>query len=426
MRNPPILLIIFCISIVFVFTKKISSQSKVKINNLHRLNTLNLDWDILRYGKENGIDFSVNFSNDFFYDISGGINTGAAYTGLFNPKLNLDFGKIVGWKGTTMHISINGTLGNNFNREVGTEQGVDNIDAFDTWKIYEFWIQQQLINKHLSFKFGLYDLNSEFDVRLSSLVFLNPSQAIGPEFSLTGKNGPSIFPTTSLAFRIKYNDDSGFYIQSAILDGVPGDPNNPSGTHIILNSNDGFLLSGEAGFVKEEDNLSKGYEKFFIGGWYYTSKFRKLLTTAILKYPVYQEGNYGIYFSGEKFLWGEAKNYSEGLTAFFRIGISSKYVNTVDGYLGLGIQYTGLIPGRNTDVLGIALASAHNSSKYIALLKRENINIDKYESTIELTYLYYITDWFSLQPDIQYIINPVHSYKNDYAFITGIRLLLDL
>ncbi|MEJ2613883.1 MAG: carbohydrate porin [Ignavibacteriaceae bacterium] len=427
MRNP-ILILFITFLLIFEFTKKIRAQSDTNSNNQVSPDTLNSDLDggILNYSIENGINLKFSFTNDLLYDVSGGINTGSTYAGLFTPQLDIDLNKMIGLHEADMHISVNGTLGGNFNKKAGTEQGIDNITAFNTWKIYEFWVQKELFNNHLSFKLGLYDLNSEFDVRQSSLVFLNPSQAIGPEFSLTGKNGPSIYPTTTLAFRIKYTGNSGFYFQSAILDGVPGDPEDPYGTHIIINSKNGFLVTGEAGLVKEEGNLNKDHEKFFLGGWYYTSKFEKLLNTAVPGYPVYQEGNYGIYISGEKFLWSETENPDEGFSAFFRIGISSKEVNTVDGYLGFGVNYIGLIPGREMDELGIAIGAAHNSSKYIAKAKLENINLDKYETTIELTYLFQLTNWIKLQPDFQYVINPVHSYINDYSLISAIRLSISL
>ena len=258
MRNPALILLL-SVFLIFEFAKKIRAQSACNLNKQINLKALNRESDggISGYIIENGINLSLNFTNDLLYDVAGGINTGFAYAGLISPQLNIDLEKMAGWPEADIHISVNGTLGSNFNKKAGSEQGIDNITAFNTWKIYEFWIQKKLFDNHLSFKFGLYDLNSEFDVRLSSLVFLNPSQAIGPEFSLTGKNGPSIYPTTSLALRIKYTGNSGFYFQSAVLDGVPGDPGDPDGTHIIINSRDGFLITGEAGFERGADNLSK-------------------------------------------------------------------------------------------------------------------------------------------------------------------------
>ncbi len=59
-------------------------------------------------------------------------------------------------------------------------------------------------------------------------------------------------------------------------------------------------------------------------------------------------------------------------------------------------------------------------------MEHENINIDKYETIFEITYLCYLADWFNIQPDIQYILNPAESRINNYAFIAGVRLSLIL
>ena len=48
---------------------------------------------------------------------------------------------------------------------------------------------------------GRYDLNSEFYRLQSASLFLNSSFGIGPEFSQSGLEGPSIFPNTSVGAR---------------------------------------------------------------------------------------------------------------------------------------------------------------------------------------------------------------------------------
>ena len=70
-------------------------------------------------------------------------------------------------------------------------------------KLYEAWFEQTLFDDRLSFKAGLYDLNTEFDVVETAGLFINSSHGIGPDFSQSGVNGPSIFPTTSLGIRVK-------------------------------------------------------------------------------------------------------------------------------------------------------------------------------------------------------------------------------
>ena len=47
-----------------------------------------------------------------------------------------------------------------------------------------------LFGNRFSALFGRYDLNSEFYRLQSAGLFLNSSFGIGPEFSLSGQNGP--------------------------------------------------------------------------------------------------------------------------------------------------------------------------------------------------------------------------------------------
>ena len=397
------IIFITCI-LILVYVNRIRSQSLINT-------TL----------KGEGIDLSVNFINDFLDDVTDGIDKKPTYEGLLNPTMTLDLNRMLNWKDAKLFLSINGTLGSAFNAKVGAEQGIDNIEAYDTWKIYELWIEQNLFNKTTSLKFGLYDLNSEFDVTESSLVFLNPSQAIGVEFSQTGKNGPSIFPTTSLALRAKYQNKSGYYAQAAIFDGVPGDPNNPSGNHIILNKNNGALLVAEAGFASEVDGNANSYGKYAIGCWYYTSGFKVHNVYGVDRIT---EKNFGFYGIAEKQIYGESNDQTQGLSMFIKLGHAEDSINKIDNFLGMGFVYKGLFKGRGEDVLGIAVAMAHTSNWYWQKLKLENTNKHRAEIDYELTYDMHLLKWFSLQPDFQYLFNPLNNKKSKRIFIVGLRTTL--
>ena len=52
-------------------------------------------------------------------------------------------------------------------------------------------------------------------------LFLNSSFGIGPEFSQSGVDGPSIFPRTALGARVAYKPADGVVLRAAVLDGVP-------------------------------------------------------------------------------------------------------------------------------------------------------------------------------------------------------------
>ncbi len=263
----------------------------------------------------------------------------------------------------------------------------------------------------------MFDIKSEFDSRQTSSIFINPSQGIGAEYSLTGVKGPSIFPNTSIALRIKYNVSPSFNIKAAAFDAVPGD---------LLDKHDGLLLTGELNYKSASEELNKNYFSYLVGGWLYTGKFDRLLDSEPSGDPIYQRGNYGIYFSAEKFLIAKAESLDEGLSAFFRLGFADRNINKVDACIGAGVNYTGLIPGRNKDVFGLAAASIHNNEKYIAQMFQEGVEVCEYENIIELTYIFHLSDWFNVQPDLQYAIDPTYCRRENHSFLGGISLEFSL
>jgi len=370
-----------------------------------------------------GLNAELNYKGEVFSNLSGGMERKSIYLDNIDIILGLNFDELVKWKGANLNIHISGNHGGDPSEYSGAIQGISNIAAFQTWKLYQFWFEQNLFNEKISLLFGLYDLNSEFDVRETSSIFINPSHGIGAEYALTGENGPSIFPYTSLAFRIKYNLSQSLDIKAAVFDGVPGDLNKPHGTHISLNKEDGILLTGELTYKSETQEFNSDFFKLSVGGWYYTSKFEKLHTDNIHKI---QKGNYGVYISAEKFLLSKSENSSQGLAGFLRIGFADNNVNQVNAYYGAGLTYTGLIPGRDEDIIGLAIASISNNPKYINVMAQQDFRVEEFEHIVELTYIFNVTSWLKIQPDIQYVINPALCNCNTYSFAYGTRVELAL
>ena len=199
--------------------------------------------------------------------------------------------------------------------------------------------------------------------------------------------------------------------------------NNPNITKVILDPEDGFLLSSEINILSNEPNNEFDYFKYALGAWYYTNKFDKLMGNDNNGNPLKQLGNYGVYLSVEKLIYSENKLNNQGLTAFLRIGLADNNVNQVDGYFGTGINYIGLIPGRNEDILGFAISTIHNSYNFRQLnLSNEPYKIiENYEYIFELTYNLTLFEFLNIQPDIQYIINPVLCYHNNFSIAFGTR-----
>ena len=385
---------------------------------------------------ENGINFDAVYTGDVFSNLSGGIDRQTVYLDNIDLKLNLNTEKLFNWKGGSIFIYGLGNQGKNPSKYIGDIQTIDNIAAFNTWKIYEAWIQQYFLKGKVSILAGLYNLNSEFQALKSSSLFLNSSHGIGKAFSQSGRNGPSIFPTTTLAFRIQWDLNDLLQIRSAVLNGTSGNPDDPYGTKIIFPPHDGILSVTEIQYflktgnnnIGPSDDTIRGTQNNFkgkisAGFWIYPAKFPVVGTTYSDNKLV--NGNYGFYLMGEYKIFGYDGIDEKGLAVFTRLGFSNPKINRFVSYTGFGAVYTGLIPGRDNDQFGIAFAGVHNGKEYLSLQKSKNIITAPSELNIELTYLCRISPWLRLQPDIQYIIHPDTNPKIKNALAVGIRTCIN-
>src|SRR5258707_15897122 len=66
--------------------------------------TLTGDWGGLRsYLDRNGITFTFNYTNDFLANVRGGLKRGAVGLGVFQPQMDVDLQKLMGWEGGRIH-----------------------------------------------------------------------------------------------------------------------------------------------------------------------------------------------------------------------------------------------------------------------------------------------------------------------------------
>src|SRR3989338_7168626 len=165
--------------------------------------------------------------------------------GLMNSEaaVSLDLDKLAGWDATSAFIQYHVQHGNkSINNYVGSFAGVDNIETgTSTGQFFQAWLQKNFADDSLSLLVGLYAIDSEFYVTDTSGLFLQPPCGMSAEMAQTGQNGPPIFPMGAPGVRVKYTS-SGFYLQGALTDGVPGNLNNPHGTQIRLDKGDGTQI----------------------------------------------------------------------------------------------------------------------------------------------------------------------------------------
>ena len=213
------------------------------------LRQLRETWDSLRTQLgDRGVQFSIRYDGEDFANISGGLRRGGTYLGNLNLQLTLDAQRLIGWPGATVFLYGLGIHGGHPSNFVGDAQGVSNIEAPAKWKIEEGWVQQNLFGNRFSALFGRYDLNSEFYRLQSARRFQKKNERYWARtFSQSGKNGPSIFPFTSVGGRFAVKPIEGIALRTAVLDGVPVE--RPNGSRQVLAKGDGALIVTEAAYL---------------------------------------------------------------------------------------------------------------------------------------------------------------------------------
>jgi porin len=326
----------------------------------------------------------ASYVGDPMYNLLGGIRKSAAYLGMANLCLSFNTENAGFWKGGSFFLKASNTHGGMPSATIiGDIQVASNIEAGNHTYLQELWYKQSAGKFELTL--GLQDLNAECAASSTGALFLNSSFGILP--TISGNFNAPIFPLTAPGLTVKWSISEHSALVNAIYDGTPtGFSSNPHNLRWNLNAGDGIMTVSEY-----QQSLTfctmPGLYKF--GLVTHSHLVEKSLGEEIpdsLDHDVLS-----LYAIADQQLW---KQGERAVSFFTQLGYSPTIPQTNRVYLGMGFNFTGLFPSRINDAAGLALAHAR-----CALTARN-------ETAIELSYRIHLHEHFSLQPDLQYIINP--------------------
>jgi porin len=408
-----------------------------------------------------GIRAELGYAADLFKPAKGGFSQDAVALDNLDLLLHLSLNPLLGIRGTSIRIHVQSNRGESVSSEVGNLQEISSLEAPREWRLYEAWIGHQFGSPRISVLAGIYDVNSEFDALPSAGDFLNGSFAFGPEFARSGVAGPSTFPNTGLAARMRFEPTATLYGLFAVSDGVPGDQ---GAGRFSLDDQEGALISVEVGYAEALLNpisvsagalptgrrttptgrLGRGAAgrpllrgprrqigrgrsledvktKVGVGGWAYTRRLEGWASEGS------SERSWGIYLLGERLLH-QKPDGAGGLSGFVRAGTAAEEVGRLDLSLEGGLVYRGLMASRPDDLVGMGVAYARNGSPYLRVQRMEGRPMERGETVLELTYKAQLGRFFVVQPDLQWIRNPGMDPDLGDALVVGLRghFLLEL
>ncbi len=392
--------------------------------------------------EDRGITFFGGYAVEVWGNPTGGVKRGAVYTGLLSFGVDLDLGELVGLDGLSFHSSWLWLSGRNASEDLtGNVLTISNIAGFSTLRAFQLYLEQSLFADRFAIRVGQLAADDEFIVSDTAGGFLNGSFGWPALASEALPNGGPAYPLATLGVRLAFHPTPWFSFLSAAFQGNPfAEDVNRHGFRWRLDDENGATFINEAQF-RWDDVALPGTVKF--GGFANTEVFERSDGSGDEL-----RGNYGFYGLIDQALYREpgtpvaanptfgkgSKSFKEpvtvlessnqGLNAFARAGFTPQDRNFIGFYFDTGLAYTGLIPTRDNDIVGVALGYADLSDGAAQAAFDEGSREVGYEIVLEATYDIEVTPWLHVQPDAQYIIRPGGSGDLGNAFVLGGRVAI--
>ena len=268
-------------------------------------------------------------------------------------------------------------------------------------------------------------MDNEFFTSSSAALFM--SGTFG-SFTLIANNVPNapVYPLASPGVRLQFAPDPHFYLLAGVF-GMDNnsDPatSNRNGIHFALNSDSGMLVMSEVGYLLNQGPKDKGLQgSYRVGSWLDTGNFNTFASQADA-----DDGTGSLHSAGPDYgVYGvidQQLSSKEGriISYFLRSGGAPSNTSFVDYYVDSGFDFTGFVPGRANDVLGLGVARSRVSPDFSAAEVAEGEPASTAETVIEATYKMQLTPWWYLQPDVQYIITPSGVDGSPNALVLSFR-----
>jgi porin len=380
-----------------------------------------------------GVEVFGSYTTEVWGNTTGGLKQGALYTGLLPFGLNVDLDNAVGWKSARLNMTWLWLSGGDASEKLaGNFLTISNIAGFNTLRLFQLWFQQDLFNDKISLRVGQISADAEFVVSHYAGTFINSTFGWPASMYMNLPDGGLVYPVGALGVQLAINPLDWFKLQSAIIQGNVYPQNvNRHGFRWLLDANNGFFFINETQFrwnqQEEEEGLSG---QFKAGAWFHTAHFTNRSNGDLLF------GNCGFYFIVDQMLYRKpsestpkgkdsknapSQNADQELGWFGRIAFDPQDRNYIGFYFDTGLIYKGLISGRDNDTIGVAFVYAQltRSARQAAIVSG-SVGVGA-EMVLEVTYQAQITKWLSMQPDLQFVINPGGNQDLKNALVIGLR-----
>ena len=362
-----------------------------------------------------GITPSARYATDMQANVLGGQRRGKAYAGDFAADVSVDMEKLAGLRGLTVGVSGDWASGTDLSSDIGNTFTVAQAFEGRVVRLSNLYLQQSLFDGRLDVKAGRFATGADFLIAPVDVNLVN--DMVNPFLDAVQKNVPGLTapPNTTWGGRVIARPTEALSLSAGAF---YSDPNlnllTATGTEFGISGSAGYFVVGEAAYRLNSEKGDTGLPGRYRAGGYYDSNEYTSLTNPGRE----QTGNYGFFLLGEQMVYREGGAGSDrGLSIFGAVIYAPQQrINPLPYFASAGASYRGLVPGRDKDTAGFAL--------YYGGFSRD-LPGQTYELILEWTYAITVARWLTVQPDLQYVINPGGRSSVGNAVVVGAQLAVE-
>lgn len=383
---------------------------------------------------DHGVEFRGFFRSAVFGVPAGGLREGTVVEEELRMGVNLDLEKLLGWDGLSLTGSIRWRDGENPANLAGS-YGVFSPSPYQSgkgWRVMPFYASWSLKQETFLFRAG--NINPyEFFLQMPlSTAFVNSAFSASKGLSGTGVPWSSSYASWGGFGQVRMARD--WWVRGSASLAIPGQgdtrnhgmnflPDSESGLYALLETeyrprvffdSQGGLLPGKTGIggacFGVERNSFDG-EKSFVPHAFY----------AFAEQMIFRE-------PGEVRAIGEKQTAAtQGMHVFAMTNLSNPDYASLPFFVGGGLVYEGLLPGRPRDLLGVAFAWGEYSRAAALAEEQRGIKVHATrEAVLETDYRLALNRWAYAAPFLQFIMNPSGTGQIPNALVLGVNVRVEL
>ncbi|MBD8192652.1 carbohydrate porin [Pseudomonas fluorescens] len=393
---------------------------------------------------EQGIDIKADYVGEMGYNAHGGYNNDKTgrYADQFGLGVALDLQKLWGWDNTQAKIQFTNRNGQNIsNDRIGDPRAGTLSSSMEVYgrghmvRLTQFWIQHQMFDNKLDVKLGYFGEGEDFNTFPCDFQNLSFCGSQVGNYVSTWYN----WPVSQAAIRVKYNITPELYAQIGAYNQNPSQLEHGNGFKLSGSGTKGTVIPVELVWSPKVNNLPGEYRVGYYKSAADASDVREDVNgndaaTTGADYRT-RSSKKGYWFVAQQQLTSHNGDSSRGLNIAANATFHDKETNTVDNYQSIMLVYKGPFDARPKDDVGIGAARLHvndDVKKDAELLNASN-GVSDYDNPLyrpireteynfEINYGFHVTNWLTVRPNLQYVVQPGGVDKVDNALVAGLKI----